>query len=120
MDLTDSQTRFVTKRQKLLRTWTVFGPLLLVALASLGAWLYWRQPLLINPFEVASRLESGAITDPTLSLIALLLPLLMLNSLVLVAIMVIFMYGAFSNERKFIAIIQALLDRAEDDQPEDA
>ena len=118
--LTDSQMRFVTKRQKLLRVWFALGPLLLVALTSLGAWLYRRQPLLINPFAVASGLESGTIEDSTLFLMALLLPILMLSLLVLIALMVILMYGAFSNEKKFIAIIRTRLDQAKDDQPEDA
>ena len=114
MGLTDKQTDLLAKRRKVIRAWSVVGPLLLLAVVCLGLWLFFRHPLLANPPEVAARLNAGVIPDSTLFLMAVLLPCAVLMSLGLVAVTIIVGHLALSNEKKLVAIADTLLEDAGD------
>ena len=101
---------FIDKRKKLISAWSIAGPLALLGLAVLFVWLYLQTPLLINPFEVAVQLESGAIDQPTLAMMSLLLPVtISLGFLVMVA-MILFIYAMISREKKYLQLIDRLAD----------
>lgn len=99
---------FLEKRRTSMAAWRVAGPLLLVTLAAFFGWLYLRVPLLINPFEVADRLESGAIGEPTLAIMSLLLPLMVSLCFLLLVVIILSVYGAISNEKKYLQAIDRL------------
>ncbi len=108
MHLLAAQQKFLDKRKKLIVAWRWIGPLLLVAVLATLAWLFSQRPLLINPYEVINRIESGTIEGSTLALMAAMLPMLVLMSFLLVFAIIIFTFSAFTNEKNYRKIIDAL------------
>lgn len=106
MHLSDEEQSFLAKRSRLLRKWRFVGLVLLAVSACLGIWLLLSRPLLVNPFVVMARLESGAISRSTLALMAGMLPVTTLMCLVLTIAVIALAYSAFSNEKRYISIIQ--------------
>ncbi len=111
MELSQTQQEFLEKRRKLVRSWPAIGLMLLIGMVATLLWLWLQQPMLINPFEVVDRLESGSIENSTVTLMAVMLPLVFLVCFVLLMIVVIFAYAAFANEKKHLAIIDILTSR---------
>jgi len=106
--LTAEQSEFLRKRIKMAKAWPATGIVLIVIELGLAGWLLWRQPLLINPQAVLSKLRSGSLPDSTFSLMAALLPFIVILCLVLVAILILFAFLALANEKKHMAIIRSL------------
>jgi len=100
--------RFLEKRRILLRAWRYAGPLLLLGIGGFAAYLYFNTPLLINPFAVASGIESGSIEQSTLQLMAVFVPVLFITACFLLVVLVVLMYAAFANEKKYLAILDEL------------
>ncbi len=111
MELDRTQQEFLEKRRKLVRSWPSMGLILLIGMVVTLLWLWIQQPLLINPYEVVDRLESGSIDSATIALMAVMLPLLFLICFVLLMIVVLFAYAAFANEKKHLKIIDILMSR---------
>jgi len=109
MKLTEDERRFLLKRKWFVRTWRYAGLILIFAISGISLWLYIKSPLLINPFEVASQIESGTLKESTLTIMALITPIMVLTCLLLLMIIIIFAFVAFSNERKYLRIIESLL-----------
>lgn len=99
---------FLEKRRKLIAAWRVAGPLLLMLLTTLFVWLYLKTPLLINPFEVARRLEAGTLDEPTLAIMAMLLPVMISLCFLVMVVVILFVYAAISNEKKYRQTIDRL------------
>ena len=110
MFLDDQQTRFIVKRQRLLNAWRYTGPLMAAVVFALVVYIYIQSPMLINPFEVASRLESGDIERTTLETMALLLPIVFIMTCALLAAIVVLMYTSISIEKRYQRIVQRFLD----------
>jgi hypothetical protein len=89
------------------------GGSLLAVLFGFAVWLFVSSPLLVNPFEVASRLEDGTIDESTMWMLAALLPITMGLCLVLVAVVIFFVFSAFANERRHLKIIDRLREGRE-------
>ena len=113
MKLDSNQIQFIQKRQRLIRLWPAAGSFLILLLLGLIVWLSFRSPLLINPFEVMKRLDAGTVAESTLILSAALLPVIMLACIVILIVMVIFSFAAFSNEKKHLQIIERLMKEQE-------
>jgi len=110
MKLDERQIQFLKRRGKLVGLWPLAGSFLLVLLLVLIAWLYFRAPLLVNPFEVMARLDAGTIEESTLLLSAVLLPVMTLTCIVILIAMILFMFSAFSTEKKHLLLIAKLLE----------
>ena len=108
--LAGHQQRFVMRRRKLLRTWRVVGPLLLLFLVMAGVIMFFSYPLMFNPYEAIDRLEAGTLEDSTLQLMALLLPIAMLMVFFMLMVVVLFSFAAMANDKKYLAIIKDLQD----------
>lgn len=108
--LDNKQIQFIAQRKKLVRLWPVAGSFLIVLLIALTCWLYFRAPLLINPVDVMGRLDAGTIEKSMLLTSTVLLPVIMLTCIVILSIMVIFAFAAFSTERKHLQLIEKLLE----------
>ncbi|MCL4190385.1 MAG: hypothetical protein KJZ87_01470 [Thermoguttaceae bacterium] len=106
MELSNEERHFVAKRAKLVQTWPYVGAMLLTMLVGLGVWLFLSKPLLANPFFVLSQLDRRAIPESTIALMAAMLPVVVLVCLGLAVTVVLFAFAAFSNEKKYLAIIQ--------------
>jgi hypothetical protein len=84
------------------------GPLCLLFICGLWLWLYLHSPLLVNPFEIASRLENETLESSILPLMALMLPIIVLACFGLLIAIIVFMYAVFSNEKTYMEIISEL------------
>ncbi len=108
MQATERERDFLAKRKKLVRVWPVVGPSLLAVIGCFTAWLFWKNPLLVNPNTVLARMEARSIPGSTMSVMVGLLPVVSLMCLFLVVVMVLFVFMAFANEKKYLAIIERL------------
>lgn len=106
MQLNDDDRRFLLKRAKLVRTWPFVGAILLTILIGLGIWLFLTRPLLVNPLNVMTRLENNSIPESTVTLMAGMLPIVVSMCLLLAVMIVLFVFAALSNEKKYLKIIQ--------------
>lgn len=107
-ELTDQQKMFLERRTKMVRTWPIIGAILIVVELGLAGWLLWKNPLLINPQAVASKLRAGSLPDSTLALMATILPFILLVCLALLAALILFSFLALANEKKYVTIIRSL------------
>jgi hypothetical protein len=112
MQLTHKESDFLAKRAWLVRAWPVVGTLLLFFVLGLGVWLFLSRPLLANPFVVMARLKDDSISSSILSLMAGLLPVVVLMCVVLALAIVLFGFAAFAIEKKYIALIERWVEPA--------
>jgi hypothetical protein len=109
-ELTERQLSFIRKREQMLRLWPFVGIVLFAIEASLIGWLFWKHPLLINPGAVRAGLESGSISTPTLSLMAAMLPFVLIMCLASLAVVILYAFFAFVSEKKLLSIIRTLMN----------
>ncbi len=112
MLLSNREQQFVEKRKRFVKAWPYVGTILLVMAIGLGMWLFWSKPLLANPFLALSRLNSSSVPASTMALMAGLLPVVVLMCVVLAITIVLFAFSAFSNEKKYLAIIKTITEVA--------
>jgi hypothetical protein len=74
----------------------------------LAVYLFWRVPMLSNPFAVLSRLEANSIPESTLAVSAVLLPMLLIVCLILAFAIVLMAFAHFANERRYLRMIRSL------------
>ena len=108
VSLSEQQKAFLKKRIKMVRSWPIVGTAIILLEAGLAGWLLWKHPLLINPQAVLSKLKEGSLPDSSLSLMAAFLPFVIILCLALLAMLILFAFLALANEKKHMAIIQAL------------
>lgn len=108
MHLKATDSTFINRRSSLVKYWPVAGSLLLLMLFGLGGWLWIDIPWLINPWEVMQALEAGKLPDSTLTLMAMMLPVVMLACLVFSVLFVLLAWRGFANERRLLEIIERL------------
>lgn len=106
MKLSYEEQCFVAKRARLMRTWRYVGAILLAMITGLGVWLFLTKPLLTDPVMVMTRLKSHSIPESTMALMAAMLPVVSLMCIILTVIATLFVFAAFSNEKKYLTIIQ--------------
>ena len=104
--LTEAEKTFIDRRRRLIHSWPYVGLGMLVLIASFVVWLVVTKPLLANPFFVMSEIERGTIEQSTLTLMAGLLPMTILVALFVCIATVVFAFVAFSNERKYLALLE--------------
>jgi hypothetical protein len=110
MNINQQQIRFLEKRRKLIQAWRVVGPMLLLVIVIFVIFQFQKTPLLINPFEVITGLESGSIKQSTIEIMAVILPVMFIAVSLLLVIIVIMMFTVISNEKKYIEIIERLIN----------
>jgi hypothetical protein len=108
MPLDDSDLSFIRRRSALVRRWPVAAWAMLAGIVAVLGFLLYRSPLLVNPWEVASRIEAETVAAPTLALMAALLPVVFLSCFVLLVALVLFQFAAMTNERRLLRIIASL------------
>ncbi len=105
MDLSQKQQNFLKKRRLLIKLWVYAGPALLLGIGVFAYLLSIQTPYLINPLQVGCELQSGQISQTTLETMALLLPMMGLIIFFLMVVLVIMVYVALSNEKKYLAML---------------
>jgi len=116
MHLTEPERLFVARRRRLVNVWPTMGSILLLGIVCLGSWLFWKTPLLVNPYMVLARLNEESIPNSTLSLMAGLLPVAVLACLLLIICVILFAFVALSNEKKHLAMVLRLTSGQESPQ----
>ncbi len=110
MELSDKQLKFIRRRRKLIgyRNYPIvfLGSLFIAFLV----WMYYKAPLLVNPYEVISRLERSTLDRSTLILLAGMLPIIVLIALSLMGFLIIFLIIVMSNEARYIEIIDQVIE----------
>ncbi|MCP3867091.1 MAG: hypothetical protein GY703_03165 [Gammaproteobacteria bacterium] len=106
--LSAKEQDFVERRRRLIRLWPWVAVFLLVLLGLLTAWLMLKNPMLTNPLEVADRLAANSIDRVTLETMALLLPVVMLLCLSMVAVIILYGFAMFGNEKRYLAIVDRI------------
>jgi len=115
VNLDEQLVKFLKKRRRLARFWPVIATLLLMGILAFVVWLFLKNPLLVNPFEVASRLDAGTVESSTLILMAGMLPIMFLACLLILIVVILFGFTVFSNEKKYLEIIDRLLNEGVND-----
>ena len=105
MMLTPAEQAFVEKRRTMLALWPYAGGGMLTGMFGFAAWLWIFAPAMINPMITVEAIQSGALEETTLYVMAVLLPILMLALLGGFVVVVALFFVAFNNERKLIAIL---------------
>lgn len=106
MNLSEDDARFLAKRTRLVKTWPPVGVVLLIGLGAFAGWLFWQVPLLGDPFAIQRRLQDDAVPVATMALATALLPIVFLLCLLLAGAVVLFVFAALSNEKRYLAILR--------------
>jgi hypothetical protein len=109
--INDQELEFLAKRKKMVRAWPFAGMLLIVVIIVFLIGIYFRAPLLINPYALLARLGAKNIAQSTLVLLAGMLPIAFLTVFFLLLVIVLYMFAFISREKKYIQIIEALLEQ---------
>jgi len=107
MQSNGSPEAYLKKRRGLLRAWRYAGPLLLLMVGVLAVYVFIRTPMMINPFAVIAALEAGTLAPDMLRLMAVFVPMLFVTVCFLLVVLVLLMYVAFANERKYLEILDS-------------
>lgn len=97
---------YLQRRERLARAWPWVGASLLAALLGLAVWLWWRTPLLIDPWLVMRRLAANDLGQGTLALMATMLPVLVILCLVLSLGLVLLGFQGMRNERRLLKLLK--------------
>lgn len=108
MGLAASDSAFVDKRRKYVRAGPAVLGFCLLLIIGLGLWLYSTQPQLIHFAEVARQIADGSLDQLTVELMAVMLPIAMLMSLVLIAGIIGLAWAWLLNEKRYLRIIAEL------------
>lgn len=111
MKLSDKQLKFIRSRRKLIRYRKYVVPFLSILFVAFLGWMYYKATLLVNPYEVMSRLQSSSLDRDTMTLMAGMLPIIVLLAIFLLGALMIFFFIAMSNEARYIEIIDLVTDR---------
>lgn len=115
MRLSKADKAFVEKRERRVKYWPLFGAALLVTLVTYGAWLWLKVPYLINPWYVIRRLDAGTLSESTMGVMAVMLPVIMATLLVFAFVVVLLWFMSFRNESRLIRLLRELQDASEGD-----
>lgn len=108
MNLSATEQKFVQRRRQLQAHWRYVGIGTIAACLGLAAWLLITTPLMINPYYVMQRVEAGSLSESTMIVSAVMLPLVTVALIGLMFVLIAGMYACFANERKYIAMIDNL------------
>jgi len=109
MSLSEKDAEFIARRRQLIGNWRYVGGVLVLLIGALGVYLWFRAPLLANPFFVIARIEAATIAETTLLLSAVMLPLVTLALIGMLGVCVLIIYRALAHERRLIVIIERVL-----------
>jgi type VI protein secretion system component VasF len=108
-NLEPTDSKFVAKRERLVKSWPYIGSSLICILAGFAGWMWISNPALINPWFVFSELKAESLPDSTVTLMAAMLPVVVIACFLVVLACLLFTFVAFLNEKRHMAIIRRLL-----------
>jgi hypothetical protein len=105
----EKDLKFIEIRRRFLKSTYKMGFLFSAFLTGLFLWLLFTMPDMINPFHVQRQVTSKALSVSALSVMAVLMPLMVLVAFFLAASIILFGFSVFANERHYLRIIDSLL-----------
>ncbi|WP_407275521.1 hypothetical protein [Halothiobacillus sp. DCM-1] len=101
------QQQILTRRLRFIRRWPAIAGL--VALLTLGfyGWVFIKQPLLVNPQSVIQLVQMPSPDSATLTLLAVIAPILFLTVGGLILLLLLFVTLGLINEGRLIRQILA-------------
>lgn len=112
MGMAASDSAFVAKRRRFVRSGPIVLGLCLLLVIGFGFWLYLRQPKLINFVEVARQIQSGDLDQLTVELMAVMLPIAMLMCLVLLTGLIGLCWAWLTTEKRYLRIFDEFQGKA--------
>ncbi len=103
------QRRYLDRRAAMIRWWPLAGWSMLLITVATWSYLFYRVPLLVNPYAVVHAMNEGTLGGGTLAMLAVLAPVAVLGCGVLLVCGLLLMFAAMGNERRLLAIVEALL-----------
>jgi len=110
----EKDLEFIKKRSFFVRWWNVVGSIMLFVLGGMAVWFFVRVPNFINPLHVIEQLKLGTLPQSSLVVMAGMLPIVVLGLLLVCVAVIIFIFAFFSNERRYLAIIERMRQETED------
>jgi hypothetical protein len=109
--LSEDDHNFLKKRKRLIAIWNSIAVIMLIALVTIFSWIYIQVPYLANPLFVAEALKHNEIQESVMATSAITLPVVFITLFVTVGIFVLFGFAIFSNEKRYLSIIERLLEK---------
>jgi hypothetical protein len=106
MTLSDADRAFLDRRRKLLTLWPWTGAGMIAGILGFATWLWMAVPLMINPWATIAAIESGRLEETTLTVMAVMLPILMLACLGVMVVLIGLLFAVFANERRLISLVE--------------
>jgi len=107
--LDDKEKKFLANRRKVLKLFPTAGGAGFALVITYLIWAYYKTPLLINPNVVKAKLIEKTIEDSTLTLMALLLPWIMLALMLTVLALIAFAFSWLALEKKYLKIVDRVM-----------
>jgi hypothetical protein len=104
--LTEKDQKFLAARRKAVRLGRPVFVVLLFLFLGVYGYLWFRVPLLANPFHVLGAIEQNALADTTLQTLAVLCPLCFLMAWFLVVLAVVLLLSLLQTERRYLGIVE--------------
>lgn len=108
--LSENDVAFLKKRKRLAGMWNFVATILLLGLAGLYLWIFLEIPSIANPLYVAEALRQDAVKIPAMEMSAIMLPIVIMVLFTIVAIFILFGFAISSNEKRYLSIIENLLN----------
>ena len=111
--LTPKEVAYLERRMRLIRAWPWMGGVMLGVLALGAGWLWLNLPQMVNPWWVFDRIQSGELPVSSLTLMAAMLPVLVLLCLLLLIALMLFVFAALRNEHRLMRFMLRSASRGE-------
>ena len=102
------EREWLASRRRLVRRWPLVGGACALGLIALIAALWWRTPLLLDPWMLAGRLRDGSVDQATLMLLAALLPVVMLVLFGVMFVLLLLLGVGMASERRLLDTVARL------------
>ncbi|NNJ72668.1 MAG: hypothetical protein HKP09_05755 [Enterobacterales bacterium] len=106
----DNNLQFIENRRRLIDAWRWAGSLSLLGLLAFILWLWYSNPILINPFGTIAAIESGSMPDTSMVIMAAMLPVIFILTLFLILLLLVLVTVSLNNEKRYMSIIDTLSD----------
>ncbi len=109
--LDEKDQEFLRKRKRMVSWGNTVVFVMLLATISVFIWMAVTSPYIANPFYVYELLKKGEVEKSVMELAILLLPVVVVVLFVTLAIFIFFSFVFFYNEKRYLSIIDNLLNR---------
>jgi ABC-type glycerol-3-phosphate transport system permease component len=106
--ITENDLRFLNRRKKFNKAWSVVGTGMLAVLAALYVWLSVKTPNLVNPFHVVKLMENDQLDITSMKILSVFCSVAVVALFITVGAVVAYGFAWSSLERRYLRIIETL------------